>query len=83
MNQGLEAAISNYASAALALAEQPVSDFSINNSYVQFIAAEASTDIYEGIDTLANHMIARVLATTSHLATVEVRLQYQQMLFVL
>ena len=72
VNQGLEAAINNYASAALALAAQPASDFSINNSYVLFIANEASTDIYEGIDTLANHMIAQVLAVNSRLETIEV-----------
>ena len=76
VNQGLEAAINNYASAALALASQPASDFSINNSYVLFITSEASTDIYEGIDTLANHMVAQVSAVTSRVETIEVRLQY-------
>ena len=83
VNQGLEAAINNYASAALALAEQPVSDVSINNSYVLFISAEASTDIYEGIDTLANHMIAQVSAINSRVETIEVRLWYQEMLLLL
>lgn len=73
VNQGLEAAINNYASAAIALASQPTSDFSINNSYVLFIASEGTTDIYEGIDTLANHMVAQATATNSQLQTIEVR----------
>lgn len=83
VNQGLEAAINNFASAALALATQPASDFSINNSYVLFIASEASTDIYEGIDTLAKHMIAKVLAVNLRVEAIEVRSPHQQLPFML
>ena len=74
VNQGLQAAINTYASAALALAAQPVSGFSINNSYVLFISSESSTDIYEGIDTLANHMASVVRSQISRLQTIEVYL---------
>ena len=73
MNQGLQAAINTYASAALALAAQPVSAFSINNSYVLFISIQSTTEIYEGIDTLAHYMIAQVTAINSRVKTVEVR----------
>ena len=73
VNQGLEAAINNYASAAITLASQPPSAFSINNSYVLFIASEGATDIYEGIDTLAKHMISKVKSKNSELQTIEVR----------
>ena len=72
VTQGLEAAINNYASAALALAAQPVSAFGINNSYVLFIASEGGTDIYEGIDTLAKHMSSRVPAANARLQTIQV-----------
>lgn len=81
VNQGLQAAINNYASDALALAAQPASELSINNSYVLFISSEASTDIYEGIDTLANHMIAQVSAVNSRLETIEVSSWYQRLPF--
>lgn len=74
VNQGLQAAINTYVSAALALAAQPVSGFSINNSYVLFIATESSTDIFEGIDTLADHMASQVKAQISRLQTIEVYL---------
>lgn len=73
VNQGLEAAINNYASAALALAAEPASAFSINNSYVLFIASEGGTDIFEGIDTLARHMASTVTATNNQLQTIEVK----------
>lgn len=72
VNQGLQAAINTYVSAALALAAQPVSGFSINNSYVLFISSESSTDIYDGIDTLANHMASQVSDQIKRLQTIEV-----------
>lgn len=77
LNQGLQAAINNYASAALALAAQPDSALSINNSYVLFIASQGATEIYEGIDTLAQYMIAQVAAINSRVETIEVSLRHQ------
>lgn len=72
VNQGLQAAINTYASAALALAAQPVSGYNVNNSYALFIFSESTTDIYEGIDTLANHLASKVKAQISQLQTIEV-----------
>lgn len=71
-NQGLEAAVNTFASAALALAELPAADFSINNSYVLQIASTCSTDIYEGIDTIANHVLSQVTASNTRLMTIQV-----------
>ncbi len=73
-NQGLEALLNTYASSALALAALPVADISINNSNVLFIAVASSTDVYEGIDTLANHALDKVLATNTSLVSVQVSL---------
>ena len=73
-NQGLEALINTYASSALALAALPVADISINNSNVLFIAVTSSTDVYEGVDTLSNHALDKVLATNTSLVTVQVGL---------
>ena len=73
-NQGLEALLNTYASSALALAALPAADISINNSNVLFIAVASSTDVYEGIDTLATHALDKVVATNTSLVTVQVGL---------
>ena len=71
-NQGLEAAVNTFASTALSLAVLPATDFSINNSYVLQIVSTCSTDIYEGIDTIANHVLDQVTTANNSLMTIQV-----------
>lgn len=71
-NQGLEAAINTYASQALSLSAISEADFSINNTYVLFIVETSSTDIYEGITTLAKYSIAQAKAVNTRLMTIQV-----------
>ena len=71
-NQGLEAAINVYASQALSLSAISEADFSINNTYVLFIVETSSTDIYEGINTLAKYTIAQAEAVNTRLMTIQV-----------
>ena len=60
MNQGLEAAINNYASNALSLAAEPASRLGINNTYLDFIALTSPYDVLDGITRLADYSIGKV-----------------------
>ena len=73
MTQGLEAAINTYAQNALALANEPTSALSINNTYLLFLALTSPYDVLEGIDTLAQYSIGRTEAVYTRLMTIEVR----------
>lgn len=73
MNQGLEAAINTYAQNALALANVPTADLSINNTYLLFLALTSPYDVLEGIETLAQYSIGRTEAVYTQLMTIEVR----------
>ncbi len=74
VTQGLEAAINSYVSNALSLAAEPNSDLGINNTYLDFLALTSPYEILEGIETLADHYLNKVLAVNTRLMTIEVSL---------
>ena len=72
MNQGLAAAINSYASTALSLAVASPSDVSINNTYVTFIALLSPAEIQEGIEILADYLMAGVENVNNRMMLTEV-----------
>ena len=71
-NQGLQACINNYVSAAVALSQDNTSSLTINNTYWLTISLGGAADLYEGVETLAAHCLSTVTATTTSVMTIDV-----------
>lgn len=71
-NQGLQACINNYVSAAVALSQENTSALTINNTYWLTIALVGPADLFEGVETLAAHCLSSVTATTTSVMTIDV-----------